>query len=186
MDFSISRGVAITLHHRPHAIQERGAGAQMDRRTPRRLHLADRDQLISEAFQRLHHRLEDEVTPLRIGMPGSGKHATREVDRTEAERRLRRRGECRRHGVQEWQRDRSAQSSTHEGAARKMLFRDDHSYSLFTRAKLFGRATFFDPATLPASLMVSAGTLAVSAGSNLVRIWKGALSTIPVTTEDSR
>ena len=60
------------LDGRPNAVQERRAGAEMDRRAPRRFHLADRHELIAERLQRLHHRLEREVAPLRIGMPGVG------------------------------------------------------------------------------------------------------------------
>ena len=182
------------MHGRPYAVQERGAGAQVDRLAPRRLHLADRDQLIPEPFQRLHHRLEDEVAPRRIGMPGSGKHATREVDRTEAERRFRRSGERRYHGVQERQCYCGAHGSAHESAARKMLLRDDHGCSLFLLVDcatlLFDRApVLFDRAPVlfdRATLTGSAGWLTFSAGSSLVRIWNGALSTMPMTMEESR
>jgi hypothetical protein len=56
-----------------------------------------------------------------------------------------------------------------------VLLRDKHGYSL-----VFDFTTFAAPVgALPASAD-SGG------GSNFVRIWKGALSTIPMTTEESR
>ena len=98
-------------------------------------------------------------------MPRLGKHAARDVDGAEPERRARScprlRGERRHHRVQQRQRDRRAQGAAQERAARKMLLRDDH-----------GCCT-----------LVCATVLVVSAGSSLVRIWKGALSTMPTMIE---
>ena len=73
---------------RADAVQERRAGAEVDRLAPRRLHLADRHQLIAERLERLHHRLELRSSlPGLVRMPGVGKHAVRHVDRAEPERR---------------------------------------------------------------------------------------------------
>src|SRR5450755_2778373 len=102
----------------------------MDRGAPRRLHLADRDQLVAKRLERLHHRLEREVASLRFRMPGIWINAARKVDRAEAERRGRRCGERWDHGVQERKCDRGAQGTTHERAAREMLLRNEHGCSL--------------------------------------------------------
>ncbi len=146
----------------PDAVEKRRARAEVDRCAPRRLHLADRDQLIAERFERLHDRLELEVAPLLLRMPGVGEHAVRHVDRAEPERRVRRRArrgrERRHHRVQQGQRDRGTEGTVQERAAGQMLLRDDHGYSTLARATL----------------------LTVSPGSSLVRIWNGALSTMPM------
>src|SRR5262249_15809034 len=155
---------------RPNAVQEGGAGAQVDRLAPRRFHLADGHQLIAELFQRLHHRLEREVAAFSLRMPGVGPHAAREVGRAEPEAPPWRRGERRNHRVQERQCDRGAHCASHERTARKMLLGDDHGFSLSDRIALSNLTTL--------AVLAGAGT---ASGSNLVRIWNGALSTIPRT-----
>src|SRR5581483_2128736 len=118
-----------------------------------------------------------------VRMPCIRPHAAGEVDRAEPERAGCRRGERRHHGVQEGQCDRRSQGATQERAAGKMLLGNEHIYSFFNPATLFGCAVLA-PALVSFSL--SAGVLPTSAGSSLVRIWNGALSTIPMTIEDSR
>src|SRR5579871_530319 len=146
----------------------------MDRLAPRCFHLADSHQLFAEGLQRLHDRLKDEVASLLIGMPRIGPHATREVDRAEAERGLGRCRQSRHHSVHERQCDGSAHGATHKSATRKMLLRDEHGYSLAFDFTTF--AATAGPLRAPADSVVS----------NFVRIWKGALSIIPMTIEDSR
>ena len=102
-------------------------------------------------------------------MPRVGEHAVRHVDRAEPERRARRRARLRRerrhHRIQQGQRHRGAEGTAQERAAGQMLLRDDHGYS--TR-RLVRRL------------------LTVSAGSSLVRIWNGALSTMPMMIDAKR
>src|SRR5579885_1630029 len=147
---------------------------------PRRLHLADGHELLAEGLQRLHDRLEDEVGALLIRMPGIGVDAIRKIDGAEAERPGGRGRQSRRHRVQKRQRDASAQRATQECAARKMLLRNEHVYSSLGRAVFAG-------ATLPGgvALATAVDPPAGPAGSNFVRIWNGALSTMPRTMDDS-
>jgi hypothetical protein len=90
------------------------------RLAPRRLHLADRDQLIAERLERLHHRLELEVAADLRRVPGIGIHAARQVDHAKPERRgggsaaLSR--QCRHHRVEEGQGHRGAEGTPQERA----------------------------------------------------------------------
>ena len=156
----------------PDAVQERRAGAQVDRGAPRRLHLADRDQLIAERLERLHDRLELEVAAgLRPDATCPGYTPFGHVDRAEPERRrrgrVRLRGERRHHRVEQRQRDRGAERAAQERAAGQMLLRDDHGYSVSLR---FVRPCVDRFRPVP----------------SLVRIWNGALSTIPMMIDAKR
>jgi len=107
--------------------------------TPRRFHLADRHQLIAEALERLHDRLELEVRALGRRMPRVGVHPVRHVDRTEAERRacggfsLCR--ERRHHGIEQGKRHRGAKRTLQESAAGQMLLRNDHGCCDLTKER---------------------------------------------------
>ena len=157
----IAGGVA--RRHRSHAVQEGGAGTQVHGLSPGRLHAADGDERVAKRLERLHHRLELEVAADLGGMPRVRKHAVRQVDGAETERRRSGRAalgrDCRHHRVEERQRHGGAHGALQERTAGQVLFRDVHGYcALATR---------------------------LSAGWSVARIRNGTLLTIPVMIEVS-
>ena len=124
----VARSVACA--DRADAVEERRARAEVDRFAPRRLHLADGDELIAEPLERLHDRLELEVAADGRRMPRVRVHAVRHVDGPEPERRLCRRPRLgrqgRHHRIEHGQRHRGAKGAAQERAAGQMLLRDDH------------------------------------------------------------
>ena len=111
--------------------------------------------------------LNSKSLPVCVRMPRVGEHAARHVDRAEPERRARRRARLRRerrhHRVEQGQRHRGAEGAAQERAAGQMLLRDDHGYCPLGRS----------------SATAVERRVRVPSGSSLVRIWNGALSTIP-------
>src|SRR5687768_14047528 len=77
----------VALLGRTDAIEPRRARAEMNG-SRRRRHLADRDQLIAERLERLHHLPELEVRANGLGMEEIGPYAVREVHRAEPEWRV--------------------------------------------------------------------------------------------------
>src|SRR2546430_1690975 len=118
---------------------ERRAGADVHRLAPGGGHVADRNKLRPEAFERRHHRLEREAGARGLGMPGVRIDSAGEVHGPEPERgtgsssRLRCQRGC--HRIEHRQRDRGAKGTTQESAAGQVLLRDDHMvYSTVARA----------------------------------------------------
>src|SRR6185503_15852232 len=119
---------------------------------------ADGDERVAIRLERLHHRLELEVAADVAGMPRVGKHAVRQVDGAETERRRGGRAalgrERRHHRVEERQRHGGADGALQERTTGQVLLGDVHGYCVLATR--------------------------LSAGWSVARIWNGTLLTMPM------